>query len=211
MKTLNDYFSKIYCINLDRRPDRYEQCLNEFKKLNVVVERVSAVDGNKFLKTELNSNSAHYGLILTNVNILKDAILNNYDNVLILEDDVNFVDDFYEKFEANISFLPNDWDFLYLGGCILTSRRNVTVITKNCGHELCKIKRNVIVTHAVAINSKFYNILLEAISKEMTNHIDIIQSDLQDKYNIYVFMPNLVIQRTGFSDITNNFRVYNNN
>jgi len=33
MKTLNEFFSKIYCINLDKRVDRYEESLIEFKKI----------------------------------------------------------------------------------------------------------------------------------------------------------------------------------
>ena len=31
--TLNDYFDKIYCINLDRRTDRWKETRVEFKKL----------------------------------------------------------------------------------------------------------------------------------------------------------------------------------
>ena len=45
MKTLNDFFEKIYCINLNRRMDRYKECVEEFKKINANVERFSAIDG----------------------------------------------------------------------------------------------------------------------------------------------------------------------
>ena len=31
MKTLNDYFDKIVCINLDRRPDRWEESQKNLK------------------------------------------------------------------------------------------------------------------------------------------------------------------------------------
>ncbi|MFZ9376809.1 MAG: glycosyltransferase family 25 protein, partial [Candidatus Fonsibacter ubiquis] len=49
MRVLNDYFEKIYCINLDKRPDRWESAKKEFLKHNINVERYSAVDG-KFVK-----------------------------------------------------------------------------------------------------------------------------------------------------------------
>ena len=42
-----DYFSHIYCINLLRRTDRWEECKIEFSKLNILdkVEKFDAVDG----------------------------------------------------------------------------------------------------------------------------------------------------------------------
>ena len=45
MMKLNDYFSKLYVINLDRRPDRYMRALREFNKIGVKVERVPGIDG----------------------------------------------------------------------------------------------------------------------------------------------------------------------
>ena len=43
---LNNYFDKIICINLDRRPDRWREAQEQFKKAGITVERFSAVDGN---------------------------------------------------------------------------------------------------------------------------------------------------------------------
>lgn len=206
MKTLNDFFSKIYCINLDRRPDRWKESLNEFKKLNITVERVSAIDGGVS------------GLTLTNYNILKEAILNNYNNILILEDDVMFIDNFYEKFNAKIEYLPNDWDLLYLGGCNEISSKNIQIITgdkniefniktcKSLDYEICKTKNNTIVTHAVGINSKFYRLLIEAIIKKINEPIDLIQEVLHSRNNVYTFIPSLAVQRSSYSDIKNRFR-----
>ena len=43
---LTDFFEKTYCVNLDRRPDRWSESLDEFNKFNLTsIERVSAVDG----------------------------------------------------------------------------------------------------------------------------------------------------------------------
>ena len=43
--TLNQYFDKIYCVNLDRRPDKWAEAVEEFKKNNMEVERFAAIDG----------------------------------------------------------------------------------------------------------------------------------------------------------------------
>ena len=44
--TINDYFQKAVCINLDRRPDRLQESQQQWDKHNLKVERVSATDGN---------------------------------------------------------------------------------------------------------------------------------------------------------------------
>ena len=43
--TVNTVFDGVFCINLDRRRDRWEQALEAFESVSIRVERVSAVDG----------------------------------------------------------------------------------------------------------------------------------------------------------------------
>lgn len=198
MKTLNNFFSKIYCINLDRRPDRWEQCVDEFKRNDVFVERVSAVDGKEFPKSRMGIKSGAYGLLLTNIKILEDAILNKYENILIFEDDVKFAENFNEIFSENIAELPQNWNLLYLGGI---NRIKPT----GEKHKIFKTT-HTITTHAVGINSNFFEILLESIKKNMASPIDKIQQRLQESYDAYVFIPNIATQRASYSDIENRFR-----
>ena len=51
---MSDFFDKIYCINLDRRPDRWERVSKQFNELSLDVERFPAYNGNS-----LNPNR-HY-------------------------------------------------------------------------------------------------------------------------------------------------------
>ena len=220
-KTLNQYFSKIYCINLDSRPDKYKECLVEFAKLNVNVERISGIDGKPIFKPGLNLSAGNYGLLLTNIKIIEDAIINNYKNILILEDDVMFIDGFYEIFNEKILSLPDNWDLLYLGGNNLFEKGSFNLITgdknfnitkenyKTLKHELCKTTWTQ-TTHAVAINSKFYEIIMNSIRKNMTQPIDLQYCILQQAgYNAYTFLPSLALQRPSFSDIENIYVDYN--
>ena len=223
MKTLNEYFSKIYCINLDSRPDRYNECLAEFKKLNINVQRVSGINGKPYFRPGLNLSAGAYGLLLTNIRIIEDAIMNEYKNILVLEDDAEFDDNFYEIFNEKITSLPSDWDLLYLGGNNIFQRGNFNLITgdrnftitkenyKTLKHELCKTTWTQ-TTHAVAINSKFYDILMNSIRKNMTQPIDLQYCILQQTgYNVYTFLPSLVLQKPSFSDIENLFMDYSKN
>ena len=66
---LNEFFGKVYCINLDRRLDRWEQVSTTFPDINI--DRVSAVDG-------VNSSFKHprlmpseIGCTMSHINVLK--------------------------------------------------------------------------------------------------------------------------------------------
>ena len=216
---LNEYFSKLYVINLNRRPDRYEEVKVEFDKINAKVERVEAVDGNTLPPTD--NKPGNRGLIATNIKILEDAIKNEYDNILIFEDDAVFVDNFNKLFNEKILALPENWDILYLGGNhilhvpgfeLITGDKNFKVTKENyktLNHELSKTPCTYC-THAVGINSKIYERVLNAL-KNGSQPIDNLYYQLQNggACNSYTFLPSLVTQKASFSDIENLYLDYN--
>jgi len=87
---VQNYFDKIFCINLDKRVDRWNHFEKQSNKFNISeYERISAVDGDtidvsqypsKFMKGEI-------GLLLTSINVFEKAIELNLENFLIFEDD----------------------------------------------------------------------------------------------------------------------------
>lgn len=213
MKSLNDYFPKLYVINLDRRPDRYQEVMSEFKKINATVERISGTDGKTLPITRRGMMPGAYGLLLTHIELIENALSKNYENILIFEDDVTFVDNFNLIFNERIEFLPNDWDFLYLGGNhilhvngfnLITGDRNFKVTKENyktLNYELCKTPCTYC-AHALVINSKIYKRILDTIQKNPSQPIDNIYYIIQmEGCNAYTFLPSLAIQRPSFSDI----------
>jgi len=100
---------KIYVINLPYRTDRKEQILNELKKVDALnVEIFSAIRPQEKLILHWNKNyldplpnwytgnATTYrigalGCLLSHVAIMKKALKNNYENILILEDDTCFI------------------------------------------------------------------------------------------------------------------------
>lgn len=208
---LNDYFTKLYFINLERRPDRHQQCLNEFRKIKANAERVIGIDGKK-LFTSLMKPGA-YGLLLTHVNIFRNAITNNYDSIAIFEDDVTFVDNFNDIFNERMKSLPEDWDLLYIGGNhilhvpgfkLITGDKDFKVTKENyktLNYELCKTPCTYC-AHALAIRSTIYQRILDTIKQRPTQPIDNIYYALQQEgCNAYTFLPSLATQRASFSDI----------
>ncbi len=194
---LNDFFDKIYCINLDRRPDRWGECKLEFDKLNLVVERVSAIDGSKLNNNSQLKNGA-LALTLTVYNIITEAIEKKYDKILILEDDIEFTENI-NCFSDEILSLPDDWDLLYFGGNHNLHVGSSEPIQIN---EHFRKLHNTYSTHAIGISSNGLKLIDEKL-KESIKEIDVLYSEIQKINNVYCFNKLLATQRNSFSDIEN--------
>jgi GR25 family glycosyltransferase involved in LPS biosynthesis len=121
--------NKIYYINLDRRPDRYEHFLKEVHANNIPfdkVKRFAALDGktykfspeekNMFKNSDFrtqNYSAKIMGNQLSHYKILQDMIENNYQNIIIFQDDVilrkGFID-YMNNFE-----IPEDAEIINIG------------------------------------------------------------------------------------------------
>jgi hypothetical protein len=91
---LNTFTDKIYCINLERRPDRLEHITKEFNELNFNYKIFNAIDGQKL---SIKDNSLKRGMIgatRSHVGVIKDAIKNKYEKIVVFEDDIIFCDNF---------------------------------------------------------------------------------------------------------------------
>lgn len=194
---LNDFFDKIYCINLDRRPDRWAECQAEFEKLNLIVERVSAIDGTKLNNNTRLKNGA-LALSLTVYNIITEAIENKYNKILILEDDIEFTENI-NVFSEEISSLPEDWDLLYFGG-----NHNIHVGSSQPIkiNEHFRKLHNTYSTHAIGINSSGFKLIDEKLKTDI-KEIDVLYAEIQKTNNVYCFNKLLATQRNSFSDIEN--------
>lgn len=196
---LFDRFDKAYLINLDKREDRLENFKKEVNKYNLGdFQRVSAYDGEKLIKSEKNSRlkSGAAGLILSNLEIIRDAIKNNYDKILIMEDDCIFTNEVLNV-ESYFEFLPNDWDLLYMGGNHNTHMGYKPPTKIN--DKIVKL-HNTFSAHFVGIKKTMFNIIERSLSN-LHVPIDVLYSNLQKEYNAYSFTPAIAHQMEGFSDI----------
>lgn len=208
--SIDSIFDKIYCINLDRRPDRWEEALSEFDTHNILnVERVSAVDGRAIDPTEYshvnNINRSELGLVLTNINILKRAQEQKFERILIIEDDVVFNKDI-EAFDERYEHVPCDWNMLYFGGNHNKHKRWKQPVSVAPG--VVKIHRTY-TTHCIGMHNSIFDTILNKLD---TLHaaLDVIYTEIQQTDNVYCFHPGIAKQRVGYSDIQDEVRDYNN-
>lgn len=191
MTLLEQYFDKIFVINLDRRTDRWEHCLAQFAKYGLTtVERFSGYDG------ILNDGivNGNCGCTASHRALLEIIAYNKWPRVLVLEDDFEFIhDDFHNKFESMAKLVPDNWDMFYLGGHYAeapVARVNAHVI---------KMGR-MFTTSSYGITHGFARKIAPYISG--VGPIDSLYGGFHAQNNCYILQPRLVVQYPGMSDLT---------
>ncbi len=127
--TLNNFFDKIFYINLDKDTERNQNLLFQFKKYNITnFERISGVefqeipDKSYWRNFNLNALNEKYilgsmGCRASHKKIMDISMERGYNKILILEDDIFFTEDPNEILNKNLHQLDS-WDMLYFGGSI---------------------------------------------------------------------------------------------
>ena len=121
----------------------------------------------------------------------------NYDNVLILEDDVTLCEDFVERIKILEDYIPIDWEHIYLGGMIwepFISTRKVSKYFYETGV--------VSGTHAYLLNSIAYRKMSEHLT-QLSNNVDgmMCEACVDKIVKSYMFIPFFAYQETLKSDI----------
>lgn len=117
---LEEFFDWVVVINLDRRTDRlrrFEQALSEiewpFKSPEVFKATDGLVDASP---SDFISGPGAWGCLQSHSRVIEETIRRGFNSVLVLEDDVCFVQDFSERVADFLARVPDDWDQLMLGG-----------------------------------------------------------------------------------------------
>lgn len=108
-------FDKIYCVNLDKRPDRWEWAKQELPKLNLPIERFSAVDGSELPGHPEGFTPGMTGCYLSHFKIFREAVEKGWDSFLVFEDDVCIPEPTNKYMAKALPKLPENWDFVFLG------------------------------------------------------------------------------------------------
>ena len=148
---LTNFCDNIFIISLKDRKDRQEAIVKNLLKLNLKKE----IDY-KFWLVERHSKGSVYGSYDSHLSIIKYSLENNYDRVLIMEDDAYF--DLnkmnLEKMCQIKNFLDTNkkWDLFYLGGMITYKENYINDSI---------IKGEWIMVHSYIVNKKCMKYIVE--------------------------------------------------
>lgn len=186
-------FDKVVYINLDSRTDRKEQIENELNKIGITnYERFPAV----------KHDIPQVGCILSHLNVLKNAREKQYKNILILEDDFEFIvskEEFWKQIEA---IKDVDYDVIMLSYNLINSEEfNDTLFKVIDAHT----------TSGYLVNSRMYDSLINnyeeaakilSETKDYSLHaLDQYWKRLQPQHKWYGFKVRIGKQRPSYSDL----------
>ena len=111
---------KIFVIHYKKLIERKKHILEQFEKHNITEYEIididrDELDGYDLTKFE-NLPNSYMAIGLSHLYAYNE-IKNNYDEALILEDDVIFCDDFMTVFNNYLKQLPKDYDMCFYGSC----------------------------------------------------------------------------------------------
>lgn len=219
MNNAFDFFEQIYCINLEHRTDRWENCLNQFHSLGItdrVIKRKGVICNYHGLSKKQN---AQIGCTLSHYNILKEAQKNNYSNVLVLEDDFLFLKDkelLSEEINKAIVELPQNWDLFYFGGFFVKGYDHAPA--EKFSKNLVKVK-TCFSTHAIAYSKNCINKILNSLklntqyeaSSFIKEHYSIdwyLVKEFQEPNHCFAPKNLLCVQKESYSDIESQYSDY---
>lgn len=190
---------KKYCINLDRREDRWEKAKEQFDYLGWDVERFSAFD----------EKPGWIGCAKSHVEILKRHV-GDPKPFMIFEDDVKFItgEDVLEYIEEE---LPEGWDMVYLG---VSPKQEQIRYSEHLFRT-----NNAHVTHAIMWKWREHGALECVVNHKdgIGKFDDFLVSDVQPVFNCFSVFPMMCTQwdeksdichRSDVSAIERNFKLY---
>ena len=207
MEKYSNKIDKIFVINLKKNTERLEKFMENAKKANIEVERFDGIYGK-----DLNDNDSdilkyfvkghklrpgQIGCALSHIKIWEKVIKNNYNNVLVFEDDAIIPQNFWGKFNKAFNELPDDWDMLLLGCCTCNgSTINKTNLLKaNSEGNWCMT--------SFLINRQYCKKIIDRIYKNKVGYgIDGYIKSFYKNDNVYISLPPFILQNKSFeSDI----------
>lgn len=212
----------VLSVNLDSRKDRWEDLLASTATWipDEKLQRLSAIVGTGLpgygqLPWFHNRNrdkswAGRAGCTLSHRAAIEHAKKTGWRTLLILEDDIQLVPEFYTVLAALPGALhKHSWDVCYLGYTSPVSPY-MQVETLPEGHELCRVS-GCSTTHAYLLNSTTFDWLLgqlpttENIWQWISRHRAIDRwyyRNLARRFTVYAVSPSIINQQEGYSDIT---------
>ena len=200
---INEIVDKIYIINMDKDKSRMNVLDKKMKKLGLEYQRIPGVDGKKIYpkyKNKTTLRPGQLGCLLSHLHILEDAIKNKYDNILVLEDDILFHNNFHHEFKKKYNKLVKNekkYDIIYLGCSQSLGGPGHWNKTRMKDEYYENMKSDG--TFAMLINKNIFNDIIN-YAKNLKFPIDTsIDKNIlcKDKYRTFTLFPHIITSNVG--------------
>lgn len=211
-----DTFDRVVCLNLDRRPDRWERFQARLATIAggwpfAPVERFKAVDA-KVCEPPAwwRADRGAWGCMQSHIRIIEAALLDGVESILVLEDDAMFCEGFRDSAAAFLSIVPAEWDSLMLGGQHLVKPDILLPADPSAGKPALLRVNNGNRTHGYALRRGFMSVAYRHLCdyadhlKHRTHHVDHRFGVLHrsGRHKVYAPSPWLIGQAESTSDIS---------
>ncbi len=199
----------IFCLNLDRRPDRKLQAWRQFRREGLAVKRIAALDAVGIEDARGWRNVGARACALSHRLAWRWAQRAGAEAVVVFEDDVQLREGFVSAVERLA--VPEDWQLFYFG---CTLRHLPEVVTDG----VVRVTGPTWETHAMAVRAALFprlHRLLASISHRrpdagstgVSEHaIDNLLVEIHREVPVYAAYPALAWQGHGLSNIDNSVR-----
>jgi hypothetical protein len=204
---LYNLFERVFVINLARRPERwstfckYLPCDWPF----VSPQRYEALDGEVVTPPHWwHGGRGAWGCYKTHVRILEDCLNQNYQSVLILEDDAVCIKGFTAKVQQFFDAVPGDWSLIYLGGQHLEEDQRLPRKVNDWVYRPFNVNRcHCYGFRGRQIIEQVYRHLHNFQDWKVSHHVDHYLGELHKRTEKGCYVPKewLVGQNEGMSDI----------
>ena len=202
--TINNVVDHVYVINLDIDKDKMKLISRKLKKLNIQFTRFPAVYGNKIAhKYKSKLEPGTLGCLLSHKAIIEDAIKNNYNKILVFEDDVIFDKKFIKKFNTKYVHIPSNYDLLYLG-CSQTLDYNIWDTMKMYDNYYIPRKSNGAGAFAIIINKSIFADLVKHAAKMDKPYDTLIIDNILPRKKVFSLYPHLITAKVDKISTTDN-------
>ncbi|HEY9809673.1 MAG TPA: glycosyltransferase family 25 protein [Halomicronema sp.] len=217
--TNNDYFDKIFVINLSQNLQKWAITSEMLSRYGIKFERVEAVNGyepenvgcwkeyaskglnhqhEQTRKRKLIESPGAWGCLLSHKKVIEKAKQEGLKKILILEDDIMIHQDFSALFSTTVQQFPLTWKLIYFG-CVQVNWSAVKQFSTNLYHPSINMETShlprVHGSFAYALHASIFDIVLEKIAAFDWPYDSGSLKEVENKFphQTFVCTPNLFI------------------
>lgn len=180
------YFDKIFVVSLQNEVGR--------KRMEVMIPHMKEQGIEVTLWTATEHENGIVGLLASMHSLFTWCIQNNYETVLVLEDDSNFKVSFWDFIREVWPQLPAKYHCIFLACTLMSRPERISANLLRIGSSYC--------TNAIVYTNEAMRLILPMIEKNPTQAYDVtLMKNLQTEGRCYATFPQMCFQRAGYSSI----------